>query len=465
VNRRRMMLCGVCAGALLLALLLWNPLLDALPVDQSRWKQTNGAFTYLDAKGDRVTGWQVLDGRTYYFAPDTGIMHTGWLELDGQRYYLGSDGILRTGWLELEGNRYYLHPDGAMHIGWLDEGGHRYYLDPAGALQTGWFESEGSRYYAAASGAVHTGWLEEGSARYYLSRSGMHTGWLDWEGKLYYLNDAGIMQTGWMEWENRRVYLGEDGILATGWREIDGGRYYFDNAGTMQTGWLETESGKYYLKEDGTAAQGHLVLDGQDYYFTSTGANIILVNRWNPIPKDYTTELVNATRSVQVAAICYDSLQKMLEDCRQAGFPPKVYVGYRSYSTQSGLFQSRLKYYMSRGLSYGSAYSQVRKIVAIPGTSEHQLGLAVDLMDQRYYSQDLSEDHALYWLAEHCWEYGWILRYPEDKSDITGIIYEPWHFRYVGVDLAMELKESGLCLEEYLDALTNDGTTCGDPDA
>ena len=68
------------------------------------------------------------------------------------------------------------------------------------------------------------------------------------------------------------------------------------------------------------------------------------------------------------------------------------------------------------------------------------------------------------WLSENCWEYGFIVRYPDSKTHITGIMSEPWHFRYVGVELAMEMKDSGLCLEEYLDALTGDGSTCGNPD-
>ena len=96
-------------------------------------------------------------------------------------------------------------------------------------------------------------------------------------------------------------------------------------------------------------------------------------------------------------------------------------------------------------------------------TNKH--GTATDIKDGYYGSSYLNEYATLYWLSQHCWENGWILRYPSGKSNITGIMYEPWHFRYVGVELAMELKDSGLCLEEYLDALTGDGSTCGNPNA
>jgi D-alanyl-D-alanine carboxypeptidase len=92
---------------------------------------------------------------------------------------------------------------------------------------------------------------------------------------------------------------------------------------------------------------------------------------------------------------------------------------------------------------------------ARPGTSEHQLGLAVDFVDTRYWTLDekQAELPAQKWLMEHCWEYGFILRYPSEKSEITGIIYEPWHYRYVGREIALEIRDAGLTLEEYLETL------------
>ena len=94
--------------------------------------------------------------------------------------------------------------------------------------------------------------------------------------------------------------------------------------------------------------------------------------------------------------------------------------------------------------------------MAIPGTSEHQLGLAVDIIDNRNWN--LNESQAQMptqkWLMEHSWRYGWILRYPNEKSEITGIIYEPWHYRYVGKEIAAEIHDLGVCLEEYLQMLT-----------
>ena len=100
---------------------------------------------------------------------------------------------------------------------------------------------------------------------------------------------------------------------------------------------------------------------------------------------------------------------------------------------------------------------KAKKWVAVPGTSEHQLGLAVDIIDSNYgYLDDYQASMPTQkWLMEHCWEYGFILRYPEGTTEITGIIYEPWHYRYVGVEVAMEMKQLGVTLEEYLGAVQN----------
>lgn len=109
---------------------------------------------------------------------------------------------------------------------------------------------------------------------------------------------------------------------------------------------------------------------------------------------------------------------------------------------------------MAQGLSQTEAQKQAATEAAVPGTSEHQLGLAVDLVDASYQVLDEAQAStpAQQWLMAHCWEYGFILRYPAEKQDITGIIYEPWHYRYVGRDHAQAIRQSGQCLEEFLQA-------------
>ena len=183
--------------------------------------------------------------------------------------------------------------------------------------------------------------------------------------------------------------------------------------------------------------------------------NLLLVNPWNALPEDYEITLKQLNQSHSVDERCYDDLRAMLTACQEAGHTPVVCSSYRTQDGQMYLFTNRVNRYLSQGYSADAAVAETAAVIAIPGTSEHQLGLAVDIVDIDYQLLDRNqEDTAVQkWLMEHCWEYGFILRYPSDKSDLTGIIYEPWHYRYVGVDAALEIRDLGVCLEEYLELL------------
>ena len=267
--------------------------------------------------------------------------------------------------------------------------------------------------------------------------------------------------TGWLEINGMRYYRFPDGTHATGWFEDDGKTYYIAPNGFMHTGWLEQDGKTYYFKEDGTMAVGEIQIDGVNYHFTADGWRIILVNPWNTVPEDYDPTLVEipsglATQGVLVSQECYDALIAMLEACN-ADTPRAVVVsGHRTHAYQEKLYKNKVSRVQAEGYSYEEALVEAAKVVAIPGTSEHQLGLAVDIVDSRSYS--LTDYQATLpaqkWLMEHCWEFGFILRYPADKTPVTGIIYEPWHYRYVGLELAKELYDAGLTLEEYLQNLT-----------
>lgn len=445
----------------------WDPIIDWLPIDQSGWDVLeNGGQCYLDEDGDPISGWQELDSKIYYFDPESYAMQIRWLELDDGRYYLGDDGVRRTGWQTIEGDRYYLGDTGAMHTGWLQQDDGLMYLNEQGNPHTGWLELEEGTYYLDENSFMQTGWLELDETRYYLDEEGrLYSGWLEQEEGKYYLGDDGVPQTGWQEIEDNFYYLDETGVMQTGWLELDGNKYYLCGDGTRYTGWLEVDGNKYYLKDDGTAAKGKLVIDEETYFFTSTGANFIMVNTWNEVPEDYEVELTKLPNGKQAAVECYDELMQMIDDCIAAGCSPNIIGAYRTVNDQQYLFNNILQEYQDKGYGYSYAKSLTLKRCAIPGTSEHHLGLAFDIVDRRYPQKYTGENNAVVWLSEHCWEYGFILRYLDDKTDITGIMNEPWHFRYVGTELAMEMKDSGLCLEEYIDALTNDGTTCGNPDA
>lgn len=188
-----------------------------------------------------------------------------------------------------------------------------------------------------------------------------------------------------------------------------------------------------------------------------TGAwNLVLVNPWNPIPENYTIETVELRNGFEVDERCYPDLQVMMDDCRAEGLSPYICSAYRTQDVQERLYKAEMEQWLARGYSQSEAEMKAGTVVAVPGTSEHQLGLALDIVDIDYQILDESQEDTdvQKWLLEHSWEYGFILRYPTEKSHITGIIYEPWHYRYVGKEAAEVIHAQGLCLEEYLDRVS-----------
>ncbi len=245
-----------------------------------------------------------------------------------------------------------------------------------------------------------------------------------------------------------------------GWVELDGEKYYYQN-GTALTGWLQLADGLYYLRSDGTMARGEEEIDGVRHYFTSAGREILLVNPWNYVPEGYEPTLRALPTSIslegkEVDDACYDALVEMMNACKAAGHNVCVVSAYRTHSYQEYLFERQVTKQMANyGYTREEAEKAAATISAIPGTSEHQLGLAVDIVDtQSWELSEIQETLAgQQWLMENSWKYGFILRYPNDTTEETGIIYEPWHYRYVGTEVAAELHESGQTLEAYLAAL------------
>lgn len=180
--------------------------------------------------------------------------------------------------------------------------------------------------------------------------------------------------------------------------------------------------------------------------------NLTLVNAAHPLPEDFAvlTETLKSGKSFDARAI--DALTEMINDCWADGLQPLVCSAYRSVDDQTALFQEQLDRLLASGLSYDEARTAASQEIAVPGTSEHSLGLAADICALSYQNLDSAQadTEEQKWLMAHCAEYGFILRYPKDKETITGIIYEPWHYRYVGKEAAQAITEGGLCLEEYL---------------
>lgn len=185
---------------------------------------------------------------------------------------------------------------------------------------------------------------------------------------------------------------------------------------------------------------------------------LLLVNPWTPLPEDFVPgELVPVQNDQAVDARAYPDLQDMLGDMSQAGLSPLICSSYRSQERQQELYDNKVQRVMAEGASREAAQAEAARWVARPGTSEHQTGLAVDIVSLSNQMLDETQESTpeFQWLAENAWKYGFILRYPNDKSEKTGIAYEPWHFRFVGKEAAAEMHDLGLCLEEYLESLAD----------
>ena len=182
-------------------------------------------------------------------------------------------------------------------------------------------------------------------------------------------------------------------------------------------------------------------------------STIVLVNKHNKLPEDYEITLKKLPdRTNQAAEEAYGPMCDMLSAARKDGMILEVCSSYRSVERQKELFEEDMRALVHKGYSYLDAYDEVARETMPPGYSEHATGLAFDIVALSYQMLNEKQERTPenQWLREHCAEYGFILRYPKEKEEITGISYESWHFRYVGVEIAQYIMENGLTLEEFL---------------
>lgn len=181
-----------------------------------------------------------------------------------------------------------------------------------------------------------------------------------------------------------------------------------------------------------------------------TSEYIVLANTENLLDSSYIPgDLVKLTCKkissdpIQMRETAANALYTMFDAAKAEGITIYAHSGYRSYQTQNTMYYNRLK--KNKGKDDG--------VVAYPGSSDHQTGLGIDVINKagigKKFTKAFADTKEGKWLAEHCWEYGFIIRYQQDKEDITKIIYEPWHLRYVGVQVAEYMRENNLCLEEF----------------
>ncbi len=193
-----------------------------------------------------------------------------------------------------------------------------------------------------------------------------------------------------------------------------------------------------------------------DGSFDFSAWNMILVNPDHPIPDNYPQKLAWLSlngRDRQVNSLCVDAFREMVNAAKEDGIILLLRSTYRGIALQTESFNNKVQEYVNKGYSKDEATKLAATIVAVPGTSEHHTGLAADITTPSYdrLNAGFENTDAFKWLVTHCAEYGFILRYPKDKTEITKIIYEPWHYRYVGKEAAQIIMSEGICYEEFVE--------------
>ena len=179
---------------------------------------------------------------------------------------------------------------------------------------------------------------------------------------------------------------------------------------------------------------------------------LVLANRDNPLEYDYNPSLMYICNGrLQASFYLYDDLVNMLAEAKEQGYSYWIASAYRSPEKQQRLVDEDVNAFISRGMSYEDALKEVYKETMPAGCSEHQTGLALDILCSGNTNMDVSqmEEPGNKWLRENCYKYGFILRYPEDKTQVTGVNFEPWHFRYVGKEAAQYIMKNHITLEEF----------------
>lgn len=312
---------------------------------------------------------------------------SGWVKHDGAWYYFDGNGNpVKNAW---QGS-YYLKADGKMaQSEWIYDSSYQawYYLKSDGSYA---YSAWQGNYYLKSDGKMAKGeWVYDSSyqAWYYLTSDGSYA-YSTWQGN-YYLKSDGKMAVN--EW-------------------VDGGRYYVDTTGLWKANSKVSNKGSYY------SLQGKY-------------DEIVVANKHYPMSKDYYPG-ENATAKA--------AFLKLIAQMKEEGYAiSDNYSGFRSYATQAQLYQS---YVNQEGQAAADRYS------ARPGYSEHQTGLAFDVIGTD--GQLVEDSSAAQWLLDHAPDYGFVVRYPRGKESITGYMHEEWHLRYIGKE-AKDIAASGLTLEEY----------------
>lgn len=197
--------------------------------------------------------------------------------------------------------------------------------------------------------------------------------------------------------------------------------------------------------------------DEESMVFTSEDWRLVLINKQHPIPEDYEFTLTTITGSMQCDVRIFEDLLLMLQAAKNDNVNLIICSPYRTDASQVSIFERHVRAYMNKGLNYIDSFKLASQEATVPGYSEHQVGLSLDIYTASHMTLDdaYGETEAGRWLAANCSDYGFILRYPKGKEYITSIGYEPWHFRYVGREAAKIIMNEGITLEEFWERYVN----------
>ena len=230
---------------------------------------------------------------------------------------------------------------------------------------------------------------------------------------------------------------------------------------------IKAEDNVYMLAKDFEVEYKTDISDYLEYIHSTDEYIYTLVNKQNPVDQtfpedqDALIEIPAEYRKTDVIYLHYiaeKALEAMMNDMFALGYDDTyVTSAYRRYDKQQQLFDRYVNNLVNQGMSYDAAYAEVLKDTALPGQSEHQTGLCVDLTTKTIVTVDnrFADTEVFAWLQDNAWKYGFVLRYPENKVAITGYSYESWHYRFVGYDVASIMHQTGLCYEEYLEIFSN----------
>ena len=356
---------------------------------------------------------------------------SGWVQKDGVWYYYDEQGNPVTNTWK---GSYYLKSDGKMaQSEWVYDASYQswYYLKSDGSYARN--EWQGSYYLKSNGKMAQSEWIYDASYQswYYLKSDGSYAR-NEWQGSYYLKSNGKMAQSEWVYDASYQswYYLKSDGSYA---RNAWQGSYYLKSDGKMAVNeWVD--GGRYYVDGSGlwnSNSDSNTKVTNKGLYYSVQGKydEILVVNKHYPLSKDYN---LGENPTAKAAFL------KLIEQMQKEGYAvSNNYSGFRSYATQAKLYQS---YVNREGQAAADRYS------ARPGYSEHQTGLAFDVIGTNGHL--VEDESAAQWLLDHAADYGFVVRYLKGKESVTGYMHEEWHLRYVGKE-AKEIAASGLTLEEY----------------